>query len=720
MQPACPASPEADTGWFNAFRYTTETGTNLPNQPSDGAMQLIQKGNTIYFSFEINNETGTFNDNYDAVLLAFANFPPSTATPPATARYTWIVINGPFTATSGNAAQPVPNGQIVAYQSSTFGGLLNGQIPTPSWFHAGMFGEPAGASYSWWVVVSIDNSDSGGPQLPSSGQFSIYLDAIAAQSETLTDTQATLLGEPFLPATTLPLPANPQPSDWVGGSLSSGSGCTGLFVTGSDITNTVNGAPTDNISTSPSQSNNFRVKVHNSGVDAPQVFTTFKIANFGLPSPDEWQPLGFNACQAAANAAAALGQPTPSYCQSNLPWTSDFPTSNPTAPLDVPAAVSTPTGSCGDGTGNQCTTFAAGPWTLQKSNAAYYIQPENVHECVRVDLDSKVGTTTFINNSAFNNFFFSATASTFKSFPAFVSANYPKVGNGSQQTFNLKVVRRPIAGSGAQTILSRSGRQSAVAIGRDINYLEFLVKGCRLTGQTLTMPVRDASSQTSRKTLTFQNCESVGSYGYLISHEGPVDTWNYILGASGTDVSMTQSQNIADLYTLMIPQGQHAQIVATVSPTSGTPPPPSAGKFAVILDLGANFPQGSFSGSFNNGFSLNSGLEYIAASHLSVEGIFGYHHFSAKSGSSGDVYQFSADAKVYLTTGAIRPFINGGIGGYAFSPGSTYFGGNMGGGVLFTWSSHWGVQGSYNFHAVNTPSSATQFSTLQGGLRYVF
>jgi len=107
-------------------------------------------------------------------------------------------------------------------------------------------------------------------------------------------------------------------------------------------------------------------------------------------------------------------------------------------------------------------------------------------------------------------------------------------------------------------------------------------------------------------------------------------------------------------------------------------------------------------------------------SHLSAEGIFGYHYFSAKAGGSGSVYQFSSDAKAYLATGKLRPFISFGIGGYVFSPGSTHFGGNAGGGVLYNLSSHWGVEGSYDFHAVDTPARATKFSTLQGGVRYVF
>jgi opacity protein-like surface antigen len=110
----------------------------------------------------------------------------------------------------------------------------------------------------------------------------------------------------------------------------------------------------------------------------------------------------------------------------------------------------------------------------------------------------------------------------------------------------------------------------------------------------------------------------------------------------------------------------------------------------------------------------------IILKYATADGI-GCHRFPAKIGSALDLYQFSANGKYYLTSsGPFRPFVNGGIGGYKFSGNSTYFGGNFGGGILYELGPHWGLQGSYNFHAVNTPGAATKFSTVQGGIRFVF
>jgi lysyl endopeptidase len=157
--------------------------------------------------------------------------------------------------------------------------------------------------------------------------------------------------------------------------------------------------------------------------------------------------------------------------------------------------------------------------------------------------------------------------------------------------------------------------------------------------------------------------------------------------------------------------------------TSGTPPiTPSTDKLAVFLDLGAGFPQGTFSNAFDTGFSLNAGLEYLVDSYASIEGIFGYQHFPGSMSVNVDIYQFSANAKLYLAAPQhqLRPFINGGIGDYTFSPGGSKFGANVGAGILYQLTSRLGLQGSYNFHNVNTPVSATRFSTVQGGIRILF
>jgi hypothetical protein len=152
-------------------------------------------------------------------------------------------------------------------------------------------------------------------------------------------------------------------------------------------------------------------------------------------------------------------------------------------------------------------------------------------------------------------------------------------------------------------------------------------------------------------------------------------------------------------------------------------PPPPSGKFAVFADLGAGIPNGTFGNAFSTGVSFNGGLEYILNPHFSAEGILGLHHFGGKLTGDLNVFQFTGGGKVYSSPfgGNNLAFVRAGLGGYRFSLGpSTSFGGYVGGGVLHKFDDHWGVEGVYTFHAVNTTGGATKFSTIQGGIRYVF
>jgi hypothetical protein len=180
------------------------------------------------------------------------------------------------------------------------------------------------------------------------------------------------------------------------------------------------------------------------------------------------------------------------------------------------------------------------------------------------------------------------------------------------------------------------------------------------------------------------------------------------------DVRVTGNTGFATTYLLT----QQVLTGSTNLPTTTSSP----GKWGAFLDFGAGIPNGTFSNSFRTGFSFNGGLEYMFNSNFSAEGIFGYHRFPGRFGGNANLFQFSGNAKVYLAPPphTVRPFFNGGVGVYTFTTGSTRFGANFGGGVLYEITPRFGLQGSYNFHAINTPGSTTRFSTVQGGIRFVF
>lgn len=211
----------------------------------------------------------------------------------------------------------------------------------------------------------------------------------------------------------------------------------------------------------------------------------------------------------------------------------------------------------------------------------------------------------------------------------------------------------------------------------------------------------------------------------------------------GSVESIRDSQQTGDYLVRItgVPPGANPHVVISVDGTkirdtkiASLPGGSSVGggstpesKFAIFFHGGANFPHGNFNNLWETGFSFNAGLEYAATDYFSVEGIFGYHRFGGKtigpvSISDLNTFQFSGNGKVYLSPpGAVRPWANFGIGAYKFDPGSTRFGGNVGGGLQFNVTPKAALEGAYNFHAVTSFSgSDRKFSTLQGGVRFRF
>jgi len=184
------------------------------------------------------------------------------------------------------------------------------------------------------------------------------------------------------------------------------------------------------------------------------------------------------------------------------------------------------------------------------------------------------------------------------------------------------------------------------------------------------------------------------------------------------DVVVTGETGFADTYLAT------EKIVPNATGGTGGPgTTTSPGNFAVFADFGAGFPHGAFSNGFNPGFSFNTGLEYMLNPHFSAVGTFGYHRFEFVVPTiHTSIYQISANAKAYFTAPPIklRPFVNGGVGAYVFSSATSHFGGNVGAGILYEVTPKFGLQGSYNYHMVNTAGSNLMFSTVQGGVRFRF
>ncbi|HJY30456.1 MAG TPA: outer membrane beta-barrel protein [Pyrinomonadaceae bacterium] len=160
-----------------------------------------------------------------------------------------------------------------------------------------------------------------------------------------------------------------------------------------------------------------------------------------------------------------------------------------------------------------------------------------------------------------------------------------------------------------------------------------------------------------------------------------------------------------------------AQSTSSSSPQSAS----DRSKFAVFGNVGVTVPHGDLNIFVDPSFSLNTGLEYMITPQFSAEGTLGYHRFSTFFGDNANLYQVSGNAKFYLVdeSSKVRPFVNGGVGVYVTDAATTHFGGNVGGGVLYEATPHFGITAAYNFHVFSAGGN-TKYSTLQGGVRWRF
>jgi opacity protein-like surface antigen len=201
----------------------------------------------------------------------------------------------------------------------------------------------------------------------------------------------------------------------------------------------------------------------------------------------------------------------------------------------------------------------------------------------------------------------------------------------------------------------------------------------------------------------------VGDFGYVAKHDEPVTKWSF--GFSGARL-----QRINDLlYLIDVAPGEEAEVETVISANEGA----GSGAWRIFLDAGPNFPHGDFGRFIDGRLSVNAGLEGFLAPNTSIEGILGYHSFKTGFGFHPRIWQLSANVKQYFGPGPLHFFINGGAGAYRFDPGSTTkFGANAGAGLLYDVSATWGFEGVYNFHAISTSGSNTEFSTVQVGIRH--
>lgn len=507
--PTIDGSVQEDVGWRGAQRHTYGDGTDIPHV----ALQTLhhRTDDYVFISFEVRNDVSFDND--DAIVLSFR--PNASIVNPANdVRVVVYPLCDNDGAAGPDCTQTTPVDKLdraprvlEVWKNST-GWTQMASLPTNLDVKVSSY--PDGTTNAWNVEVKVPTSvAAGGAQWVNfADDFLFYANVIRVAnpggfaSEFRWPRKALEVSGPIAN-----YPFNP--AEWGDGTKSSAATCNGVSLSSSDVGTT--NAPSSHIVVNPvpnTVANTFFATVRNntevSGAAQPanDVRVRFRIANWGLPGPRDWEDI----------AVVNPGCPDATLA------------SNPTCPQNIPAASSR--------------TFNMN-WTVPDADVPQY--QTNLHQCVLVELDSS-SDANIVTKSVYRNMDI-VTASKFTRYARISAKGYAPPPNGSpDQQFSIYVTKREWATS------PRSHTTVGVDVGKQVSYLTWGAHGYRHLGKDIIINEHH-----------YEIVDPIGSFGYVVQHIGlAVENW--------TDELIGAELIHDNIYQVSVPHNGEATLTTQIVP----------------------------------------------------------------------------------------------------------------------------------------------------------
>jgi hypothetical protein len=410
-------------------------------------------------------------------------------------------------------------------------------------------------------------------------------------------------------------------------------------------------------------------------LDAELVKVTFRIANWGIPGFGKWDPVNRG---------------------------------NPAAATSTPATVDKASGPDSPGVG-----VHGIEWVLTAEEVAEYdadvftVEPGGQtvnHQCILVEIDSD-SDVDVVTQSVTKNMRFSETSSPFSHQAIISSFGYDLRPGQTEQQFLLRVRTRVLEPEPERKLTNLdlmardlSGNYAPVPPSGDdtdrTSRVEYIVKGYRITGGTVTL---DGTSTAM--------AVPIGSYGYIVSHDGPVDGWEFSLEGPGVEPLDDQT------YLITIPAETKVVVWDTITPIE----PP---KWRVQLAGGVALPVTGFA-SLGAGPNALAGVGYFLTDAISIHGVFGFNRLLG-DGTAGDLMHASAVARFWRPIDTDLSVFAGVGAGYYFGDAlaAGEDGGNLGAGITWSPSRVLELELGVDHHYLR--ASGAQFSHIHAGLSFRF
>lgn len=420
-----------DVGWNGAAQLNLDGNANDNMDSATSAVYLGRRGSNLYLGFDVEEPAG---DTGYTTIVIFLSPDTSQAGEPdyGEGPGDWRIHINPFGAGGAIKEGGVP--ETIAYWRGRpwcGEGHCCRDNPPASSCCMDQCTDPARKSYAgsghflynatrvgrsgnrWSVEMVIPFSNEGGIELPSNASFKLYTNILKTYDLAQIDAvlQTPWPEDQRLSHSTYNLDVADIPkANWGTASFTSRPECTGVYFSASDVgvwhegalRNTIrreqNPDCASNVASGPT--NEFRATVHSDlQGSAPEVSATFRIADFGLPGPNDndadWTVISADSAE----------------------------NGNPTALQPVGSGP----------TGSTFKTF----WSLTGLESCEYAPPSN-HQCLLVELSSPSGTTRFKNRSVVRNMNF-VEASSFSHSAKLSAVGYGPPPDGNEHTFLLHV-----------------------------------------------------------------------------------------------------------------------------------------------------------------------------------------------------------------------------------------------------------------------------------------
>jgi hypothetical protein len=401
---------------------------------------------------------------------------------------------------------------------------------------------------------------------------------------------------------------------WSHADKTTGAACNGVWVDKYDIGIQPN--PGDPIGSSiliptasvPTTTNRFVASVQNNWekeilaapflqrINANGVYVQFRIANWGIPAAGDW---------------------------------ADVPcVPNPTSPPQTVLG-----GTSGGAAGEY--TFES-TWTITSGDPHLADYQAHRHQCVQAIIHSNQNAK-IVRSSVYRNMNF-VDASAFSRKAEISTHGYGKPpSHWKKQKYVIRVSRRQWqvlrkpdkpgiktntggdtrpkgpaddneGGRGDGT--AGDGNGNASGAENTDSYLSWAAYGYRYNGRSVFINNRP-----------YYLADSMGSFGYVVHHEGDVMQWDAdIEGADKVD---------EHTYTLEIPPESVAEVVTNITPKEFS-------GFAASIHAGASLPLGTLANDYTLGFNVIADVSYRITPEISIIAMLGYNYFpAANSGEDG-------------------------------------------------------------------------------------